>query len=211
LSSINIETFFEGRGNPVNISDEMLILQVKSGDTEAFDQLVARYESKVYTIAYRFAGNYNDAADLAQEAFIRVYRSLNSFRGDSTFQTWLYRVVTNVCKDELKRRTKDNLVSMDEMAEKGLPLAVTTEGKNPEDMILTREWQEQLQKLLNLLSAEHRTVLIMRDIQGYSYEEIAFSLKCSLGTVKSRLSRARNILKDLLIKSGRLETACPGQ
>lgn len=188
----------------MNINDEILIEQIKSGNVEAFEQLVTRYEIKVYTIAYRYTGNYNDASDLAQEALIRVYRSIHGFRGDSSFLTWLYRVVTNVCKDELRRRAKEKNVSMDEMEESGKAAGVSPESKTPEETVLHREWQEEVQQILNSLSEEHRTVVIMRDIQGYSYEEIAFFLECSLGTVKSRLNRARTILKDRLLAQNEL-------
>jgi len=201
-----------GEGKPVNISDEALIEQIKKGDLDAFERLIAKYETKVYTIAYRYMGNYNDASDLAQEALIRVYRSIGGFRGESSFLTWLYRVVTNVCKDELRRRAKEKTVSMDEMIEKGKPPAVEEKNKSLEEIILCREWQAEVQAVLNSLSEEHRTIVIMRDIQGYSYEEIAFFLECSLGTVKSRLNRARNMLKDRLLSRKELliGRACQG-
>jgi len=194
-------------------SDEILVAQVKSGDLDAFEQLVARYETKVYTIAYRYVGNYNDASDLAQDAFIRVYRSINSFRGDSSFLTWLYRVVTNVCKDELRRRAKEKTVSIDEIVEKGKSPPAETGHKPLEEAVLSREWQEEVQQILNTLSDDHRTVVVMKDIQGYSYEEIAGYLECSLGTVKSRLNRARHILKDRLLtrKDLLIGRACHGQ
>ncbi len=183
----------------MEINDEMLIEQIKNGDLDAFEQLVARYETRVYTIAYRYMGNYSDASDLAQEAFIRVYRSIGTFRGDSSFLTWLYRVVTNVCKDELRRRAKEKTVSIDEMMEKGTVPGVLSGPKPPEEAVLRKEWQEEVQQVLNSLSEEHRTVVVMRDVQGYTYEEIAFFLECSLGTVKSRLNRARGLLKDRLL------------
>lgn len=185
-------------------SDEELISRVKSGELDAFEMLVAKYETKIYTIAYRYTGNYSDASDLAQEAFIRAYKSINGFRGDSSFLTWLSRVVSNVCKDELRRRMKQKTVSMDEMMEKGQSPEFETGGSPLEEVVLRKEWQEEVQSILNSMSEEHRTVVIMRDIQGYSYEEIAFSLKCSLGTVKSRLNRARNILKDKLLARSEL-------
>ena len=194
-------------------SDEILVAQVKSGDLDAFEQLVARYETKVYTIAYRYVGNYNDASDLAQDAFIRVYRSINNFRGDSSFLTWLYRVVTNVCKDELRRRAKEKTVSIDEIVEKGKSPPAEMQNKPLEEAVLSREWQEEVQQILNTLSDDHRTVVVMKDIQGYSYEEIAGYLECSLGTVKSRLNRARHILKDRLLtrKDLLIGRACHGQ
>ncbi len=198
----------------MEISEEILIEQVKKGDPDAFEELVARYETRIYTIAYRYIGNYDDAGDLAQEALLRVYRSIGGFRGESSFLTWLYRVVTNVCKDELRRRAKERTVSMEEMLEKGKsPPADGTVNGSPEEAVLSREWQEEVQQVLNSLTEEHRTIVVMRDIQGYSYEEIAFFLECSLGTVKSRLSRARQALKDRLLagKDKFFGRACPGQ
>jgi len=184
----------------VNISDEALIEKIKQGNIDAFEQLISNYETKVYTIAYRYFGNYNDASDMAQEALIRVYRSINSFRGESSFSTWLYRVVTNVCKDELRRRARHTTVSMDEMIENGRAPAVETKCRPIEEMILRKELQDEVQEVLNSLAEDYRTIVIMRDIQGYSYEEISFFLECSLGTVKSRLNRARNALKEKLLE-----------
>lgn len=196
----------------MNLSDELLIDKIKQGDLSSFEELAARYETKVYTIAYRYTGNHHDASDLAQEAFIRVYRAIGGFRGESSFLTWLYRVVTNVCKDEMRRRARENTVSIDEMAERGKQ-AVPELKTGPLETVLHREWQEEIQEVLNSLSYEQRTVIIMRDIQGYTYEEIAFFLECSLGTVKSRLSRARNTLKNLLLARSDLLSgvACEGQ
>lgn len=193
-------------------SDDVLVDRARQGDLEAFEQLVAKYENRVFTIAYRYTGNYADASDLAQEAFIRFYRSIGSFRGESTLLTWLSRVVTNVCKDELRRRAKNKTVSMDEMTEKGQALDVEGVIRPLEETVLTKEWQEEIQQILNSLTEEHRTVIIMRDIQGYSYEEIALFLKCSLGTVKSRINRARNLLKNKLLARNELLVgrACQG-
>lgn len=189
----------------VNQNDDNILVDLaRRGDMDAFEQLVARYESRVYTIAYRFTGNYADASDLAQEAFIRVYRSISSFRGESSLLTWLTRVVTNVCKDELRRRAKHKIVSIDEMAEKGQVSEPETRQKPLEEAVLKKEWQEEVQQILSSLTYEHRAVIIMRDIQGYSYEEIAAILECSLGTVKSRLNRARQILKNKLLARNEL-------
>ncbi|KNZ70384.1 ECF subfamily RNA polymerase sigma-24 subunit [Thermincola ferriacetica] len=184
------------------LSDEVLIAQSKEGDVEAFTKLVAKYENKVYTIAYRFFGNHADASDIAQEAFIRVYKSLHSFRGNSAFLTWMYRVVTNVCKDELRKRAREKTVFIEELMDNKKGSAMRKEGsisKLPEDAVIRKEWQQEVQEILNSLSVEHRTVIIMRDIQGFSYEEIASMLQCSPGTVKSRLNRARHALKEKLL------------
>ncbi|HWI55306.1 MAG TPA: sigma-70 family RNA polymerase sigma factor [Desulfobacteria bacterium] len=189
----------------MNQNDEDILVDLaRRGDMEAFEQLVARYESRVFTIAYRFTGNYDDASDLAQEAFIRVYRSISSFRGESSLLTWLTRVVTNVCKDELRRRAKQKVVSIEEMTEKGQVSEPESRQKTLEEAVLKKEWQEEVQQILNSLTYEHRAVIIMRDVQGYSYEEIAGFLECSLGTVKSRINRARQILKNKLLTRNEL-------
>lgn len=183
-------------------SDDVLVEMSKQGDLAAFEQLVEKYQSRVYTIAYRYMGNYADASDLAQESFIKIYRSLESFRGEAGFMSWMYRLVTNVCLDELRRRGRSKTVSIEELMEgkKGLIMRREISGSRlPEDAVIRRELQQEVQNVLNSLSEEHRIIVVMRDIQGYSYEEIAQLLQCSLGTVKSRLNRARHILKEKLL------------
>jgi len=186
----------------VHPSDDVLVEMSKQGDLAAFEQLVEKYQSRVYTIAYRYMGNYADASDLAQESFIKIYRSLESFRGEAGFMSWMYRLVTNVCLDELRRRGRSKTVSIEELMEgkKGLIMRREISGSRlPEDAVIRRELQQEVQNVLNSLSEEHRIIVVMRDIQGYSYEEIAQLLQCSLGTVKSRLNRARHILKEKLL------------
>lgn len=181
-------------------ADEILIKRSKNGDLEAFELLVKRYENKVYTVAYRFLGNHADASDLAQEAFLRLYQALPGFRGDSGFMTWLYRITANVCRDELRRRQKYQVVSLDGEGASGNggPGIAQLPGRDlsPEEAYEQKEFNELIQQCLLSLSEEHRLVLIMREIQGMSYEEIAEVLNCSLGTVKSRLSRSRQAFKE---------------
>lgn len=183
------------------LSDQDLIAKSCSGDLDAFEALVKKYQQKVYTIAYRLLGNHADANDIAQEAFIKIYRSLPKFRGDSSFQTWLYHIVTNTCRDQLrKKRLKllDLHDNFDEVESKSLDTTGTGEN-DPETALIQKENQSDIQQCLNALSLEHRMVLILREIQGFSYEEIAKHLDCNLGTVKSKLSRARSAFKDLFL------------
>jgi len=180
--------------------DEDLIKLSIAGDTRAFEELAERYQHKIYNLAYRYMGNEEDANDLAQEALIKAYRSLSTFKGDSSLGTWLYRITTNVCLDELRKRKRTlHMVSLDE------PVA-TTDGDEierdipdpsptPDILYQYRETEVYLQSLINNLKAEHKTVIILRDIMDLTYEEIAEILQCSVGTVKSRLSRAREILR----------------
>lgn len=179
--------------------EKELIKKCQQGDVEAFEKLIASYQRKVYTIAYRYMGKREEAEDLAQEAFIKVFRSIKSFRGESSFQTWLYHVVSNVCRDALRKNSR--------RAEDYLDCAITTEkgeikrevadwSLSPEQVVESKELGEFLQSMINQLSPQHKEVIIMREIQDMSYEEIANELGCSLGTVKSRLSRARRSLRE---------------
>lgn len=180
--------------------EEQLIKKSLQGNTEAFEELVLQYQNKIYALSYRYMGNEEDAYDMTQEAFLKAYRSLRSFKGDSSFGTWMYRVATNVCLDELRRRKRRIVAfSLDE------PLA-TTDGdgvdKEIKDTSLTpdliyekQEFSTYIQNLIDQLKPEHKTVIVLRDIMELSYEEIAATLNCSIGTVKSRLSRARTSLK----------------
>ncbi|MCL6479590.1 MAG: sigma-70 family RNA polymerase sigma factor [Peptococcaceae bacterium] len=179
-------------------ADQVLIEKSKNGDLEAFEQLVRRYESKVYTVAYRFLGNHADACDLAQETFLRLYQALPGFRGDSSFMTWLYHITANACRDEIRRQQRHHVLSLDDAGNNGTQamMQVPSRTPSPEEMVEKKEFNELVQQCLFSLSQEHRLVLIMREMQGFSYEEIAQVLQCTLGTVKSRLSRARQAFRE---------------
>lgn len=182
-------------------SDDILVKRIKNGDMDAFELLVRRYESKVYTVAYRFLGSHADASDLAQETFLRLYQALPSFRGESSFVTWLYSVTANACRDEIRRKQRHPVVSWEnELLNNGSQAVSLAFGRSriptPEEAAEQNEFNELIQQCLNDLPKEQRLILVMREIQGLSYAEIAVILECSLGTVKSRLSRARRAFKD---------------
>ncbi|MFA5535810.1 MAG: sigma-70 family RNA polymerase sigma factor [Bacillota bacterium] len=191
----------------MEIDEIGLIDKSKNGDIEAFGELVSIYEKQVYSIAYRFMGNHDDANDLAQEAFIRAFKGIENFRGDASFKTWLYHIVANVCRDELRRVKRQPTVSLNSpiMTEDG---EINREQEDwtfaPEIVYENKEMQELVQRLLNELIPEYRQVLILRELQGFTYDEIAVALDCSLGTVKSRISRGRKVLKDLIIENREL-------
>jgi len=187
----------KSREAPVAPDDRALIERCLAGDTMAFEELVKRYEAKVYTVAYRFMGNRADAADLAQEAFIRIYKSLGKFRGEAGFMTWAHHITANVCRDELRRRQKEAPL-FEGRPEVGCSIAAAKE-VGPEELAEHKELSNNIQKLMVNLSEEHRLVLVMREIQGFAYEEIAQQLECTIGTVKSRLSRARQALKEQVL------------
>lgn len=184
------------------ISEEELLNRCRAGDTAAFEQLISRYEKKVYTIAYRFIGNHDDASDLAQEALIKTFTALKTFRGESSFNTWLYHIVANVCRDELRRRKRYTVTSLDEpvVTEDGAVERQTVDySQSPEKLYEEKETMAYIQKLIAELPLDYRLVLVMREFQSFSYEEIAGKLDCSLGTIKSRLNRARRILRDRIL------------
>ncbi|WP_031513555.1 RNA polymerase sigma factor [Desulfofalx alkaliphila] len=178
-------------------TDQQLVERSKTGDYQAFEELVQKYENKVYSVAYRFMGNHADACDLAQEAFIKIYNALPGFRGDSSLMTWIYHITANVCRDELRRRQNKQTYSLDDEFHENLPsiLNIVSDEPGPEEEMERQELRLQVQQCLNMLSEDYRLILIMREMQELSYDEIATVLDCSLGTVKSRLSRARNAFK----------------
>jgi len=185
----------------VGLSEDVLISRSKQGDVRAFEQLVEQYDKHVYTIAYRFMGNHEDASDLAQDAFVRAFQSISNFRGDSSFKTWIYHIITNICRDELRKRKKRQTISLDEplFTEEGEMQRQTEDWTYaPERVFEEKEGETRIHHIIQSLSPEYRMVVVMREIQGLSYDEIAAHLGCSLGTVKSRLSRARIALRDRL-------------
>lgn len=190
-------------GMGLELSDERLVERFQQGDQQAFELIIERYEQKVWNLAFRLTGDQQDAYDLAQEAFIKVYRYLAQFRGQSTFSTWLYRVVTNSFYDEMrKRKRRPNIaLSLDESiatSDGELNREMPSLDAGPEELSLQRELQQAVQAALVRLPTDYRIVLVLRDLQDHSYEEIADMLGLNLGTVKSRISRARLALRKLL-------------
>lgn len=180
------------------MDETVLIQKSQQGDMDAFEQLLLQYEKKVYTIAYKYMGNHEDASDLAQEALIRAYQSIGSFRGEASFGTWLGRITANRCLDELRRRKRLQVTSLDdevELEEGSVQRELAAPEDTPEEHAVRQETVQYVQSMLNTMREEYRMVLVLRELEGYSYEEIAQQLSCSLGTVKSRISRARNYLK----------------
>jgi len=174
------------------------IRRAQNGDGTALEELLLVYEKKVYNIAYRLMGSEADAADMAQEALIKIYRSIRGFKGEASFSSWVYRLTVNTCMDGLRKR-KRAPISLEFACESGVSFE-DSGADAPEARALSIERAEDIQKAINMLSAEHRAVVVMRDIGGLSYEEIASSLTISVGTVKSRINRGRQRLKELLLE-----------
>jgi len=188
--------------------EKVLISLCKRGDLSAYDRLMQRYEKRVYALCFRMAGNQDDAADLAQEAFLKAFRALPSFNGQAQFSTWLYRIVTNTCLDERRRQARrPQLFSLDKPlnTEDGqLALTLPAEASDPLATALSQETEIEIRTLLSMLPAEQRIVLVLRDMEGYSYDEIARMLNLNGGTVKSRLNRARRKLRELYLEKEEL-------
>lgn len=186
------------------MTEQQLVLRAKSGDDDAFAQLMRDNEKRIYNLTLRMTGNPDDAMDLAQEAFLNAWRGLKFFKGDSTFSTWVYRLASNACIDHLRRQKRRQDISapmpMDE--EDDRPPDIPDDRFRPEQELERQELRNAVSAGLEQLSDEHRQVLIMREINGLSYQEIADVLDLEAGTVKSRIARARNSLRKILLESG---------
>jgi RNA polymerase sigma-70 factor (ECF subfamily) len=179
-------------GNPED--EQALIRRAIRGDLDAFNVLILRYQDSAYTLAYRIMGDPHSAADAAQEAMITAYRRLNTFRGGS-FRAWLLRITTNQCYDELRRRQRRPSASIDDMGDEP---ALPDDSDTPEEIVQQRELQGAMQNCINALNADQRIVLVLSDVEGLEYQAIAESVGAQIGTVKSRLSRARASIRDCL-------------
>jgi RNA polymerase sigma-70 factor (ECF subfamily) len=179
--------------------DVELIRKFKKGDILAFDQLVLKYQDKIYGLCRYMLGNAHDAEDAAQDTFIKAYRNLNHFRPDASFYTWLYRIAANTCLDYKKRPFFESIFKSSDEDEDFFQEPVSDE-PSPEKMYEDKQLGLVLRKGLGKLSSKLRVVIILKEIEGLSYEEIAEVLEVSVGTVKSRISRAREELKKILKK-----------
>jgi RNA polymerase sigma-70 factor (ECF subfamily) len=175
-------------------------------DRSEFDTLVRRCHRQAYNIAYRMAGNHADAEDLTQEAFLRAYRFFDRYNRQMPFENRLYRIISNVFIDELRKRPKVKSHSLDQplmygRSDSEIHLEIPDITTDPESIVLETELDEPLQRALNQLPADFRQTVILADVEGLSYEEIAEAMGCSLGTVRSRLHRGRKLLRSRLCGS----------
>ena len=183
-----------------------IVRKVLDGDVNAFETLVLEYEKNVYNIALRMTGNSEDAADMTQEAFIKAYNSLSAFRGDSKFSVWLYRIVSNVCLDFLRSKNRRPTVSLSVEDDDGedTQLDVADESQSPELLLDRKLTRDSVRRGLDSLPPDYRQILLLREMQGLSYDEIAQALGLEVGTVKSRIFRARKKLCTFLIDDGNI-------
>ena len=187
------------------MDETYLIKQAQDGDVSAYNTLVLHYQDAVYNVAYRIMGEPSTADDATQEAFISAYKAIRRFRGGS-FKSWLMRIVTNACYDELRRRKRRPQSSLDQIVEahESSPLLTNEDDPSPEELQQQSELLDAIQRCLDALPDEQRTAAVLRDVEGYDYREISEIMSISLGTVKSRLSRARIKLRDCLQGIGEL-------
>lgn len=175
-------------------ADKLLILRAQQGDVQAFETLYQQHLKRVYNIAWRMMGNDADAQDISQEVMLKAWRALPGFKLDSSLGTWLYRIAVNACSDELRKR-KTKTVSVDVLAETGHEPGDSGFEQSTAD-------SQNLSWAIGQLVEEYRAAVVLRDVEGYSYEEIAQILKCPIGTVRSRINRAREQLRGLINRGG---------
>lgn len=185
--------------------EALMIQRAMSGDKEAFGELVKQYESMVYNTAMQALRNAEDAYDVSQEVFIKAWRSIGSFRGESKFSTWIYRITSNQIKDYIRAKSRHATLSLSEYdndndTDKEIDIPDASRSVMPEEVYLRDELRDTVREAIASMSADHRQIIVLRDIEGYSYEEIAEMLGLEIGTVKSRINRARNAVKDFLTK-----------
>src|ERR1043166_7156216 len=179
------------------VSDRELVARLQSGDERAFDELVVRHQQRALNVAYQLLRDREDATEVAQDAFVRIYRSIGEFRGECEFTTWLHQIVVNLARNKhgwWPRRGKQVTVSVDCPVEMQLP----ARGDAPDIEAANAEFVQMLSEKMDELPANFREVLVLRNVENMRYEEIAVALGCSLGTVKSRIARAREALRQAM-------------
>lgn len=186
--------------------DKALVARFKAGDEAAFEEMVARYWDRIYAMVHKLLRNSQDAEEVTQDAFIRAHRGLEKFRGDSSFSTWLYQIATNLARNRYWywwRRKRDKSVSFDQPvggaeSETTLGELFASDSATPKDVAITNEFQDRVTASMELLNDKHREVLVLRNVKNMTYDEIADLLQISIGTVKSRIARARESLREKL-------------
>lgn len=187
------------------MSEKELVRLLKKGDRDAFNVLIQEYQNKVINIAYNMLSDTDDAMDAAQEVFINVFKGIGNFKENSSLSTWIYRICANVCKDVLRKRMRSaKTVSLFGDGEDDIILKVEDDALSPEEISEQTELSKEIRNAMDCLSEEYRTVLVLCDIEGMSYDQIALILKCPVGTIKSRINRARQALRKKILENREL-------
>jgi len=188
----------EARSGP---DDATLVAQAANGDREAFEELVVRYAPKVFGLCFSLLGNHADAEDASQEAFLKAFRAIGTYRDQASFSTWLYRITSNACIDLARQRARRPWISMDAEIEEedgGIAFQIADDAPLQDESVAAKWSADKVREAIGTLSEGFRTVLLLRDIEGLSYQEVAAVLGIREGTVKSRLARARAALVQVL-------------
>lgn len=185
--------------------------RAQQGDTEAFEQLLLRYEKRVFSLALRICGNPQDAQEAAQEAFLSAWQGLSFFRGDASFSTWLYRLTSNACVDLLRREGRHRSRAACSLDDEAGTLDPPDPAPSPQEAAEQQELRQQIQEGLQSLSLPHRQVLVLRELHQLTYDEIAATLDLDVGTVKSRINRARRQLRKFFVQHGNFPGVSPSK
>lgn len=185
-----------------DLREKQLIQKAKMGDESSFESLILGCQNKAYNIALRYLKNEDDAMDALQESFIKIFRHLSSFKEDSRFDTWVYRIVVNTCNDLLRKNSNqkitDSIYKTED--EKETVIEIPDVSGAPEEVLNKKEKTEHIISCLEKLSQEQKEIIVLRDVHGFSYDEISEMLDCSIGTVKSRINRSRLRLREILLE-----------
>ena len=187
-------------------NEDEIIKKAQDGSVDAFERIVELYQNKVYSLVCHMMKNQNEVEDIAQEVFIKIYKNINKFQGKSSFYTWIYKITANTCLDELKKKKK--VIYLDEKikTEDGeIDVEIASDDKGQDQLYEEKEFQEKIKYYINKLEPKQKMMIVLRDIKGFSYEEISEITGQKLGTVKSQINRARLKLRKLLEKDGTFE------
>lgn len=196
MTKTSHESYYRKNDDKAQPTDEELIARFQQGDTYAFDQLVHRYKDPLLNFIFRFIGDVNEAEDIVQDTFYRVYKNKHYYKEVAKFSTWIYTIAGNLAKTELRRRKRRRIFSIHKETPSEKEFELPDPDRDPEDLVNSAITEKHIQKAISNLPPKFRQVIILRDVQGFSYEEISAMIKVPLGTVKSRVNRARLRLQE---------------
>jgi len=193
------------RAEMLALTDRELVVKARKGDELAFEELVSRYQERLYWVAYNMVGNSEEARDISQEAFVRVFKSLERYDPKYNFYTWLYQIAVNICIDHLRKKGSSGVVSLDGLSTEDQKFEIVSDVEAPGEGLERRELVEQIQAILDKLPLKYKTVLVLRDLEGMHCREIARVMKCSYPTLRWRLFQARRLFKEAWEREFKME------